>query len=372
MDPVTALMDQLNLPADWAWLVERRFAGSELWRWGALAAALAVSLLAAGIVRWVLRGAARGAQRRGHEGTSVLLTALDQATLFALLVAGLQIGARFLTLGPEWAAVSRTSLEVLGTLAVAYAVYCLVGVAGEWMRQWSARSQSRMDDMLVPMVRKISRAMVVVLALVQVSTILSDKPVTSVIAGLGVGGLAVGLAAQDTIKAVFGSMVIFADRPFELGDEITADGHTGVVESVGFRSTRFRTGDGHLVTIPNGQLANMTIVNISRRRNLQRKFSLPLAPSLSSDKLRQAREIVAGLLADHEGMDASLPPRVYLSEVTPPQLALSVNYWYHPADRWRFASFNERVNLEILERFAAAGIALAGAAPAPAEPPKPK
>jgi MscS family membrane protein len=160
-------------------------------------------------------------------------------------------------------------------------------------------------------------------------------------------------------------MVIFADRPFELGDEITADGQTGVVESVGFRSTRFRTNEGHLVTIPNGQLANLTIVNISRRRNLVRKFTLQLAPGQPAEKVQQALAAVNEILANHEGLDPAQPPRVHFTELTAANLTLSVQYWYHPADRWKFLAFSERVNLEILRRFRAAGIALAGAPPPP-------
>ena len=88
--------------------------------------------------------------------------------------------------------------------------------------------------------------------MLDVATILSDKPLTSVLAGLGVGGLALAVAAQDTIKNFFGSLMLFVDKPFEMGDRIVAGDTDGTVEEVGLRSTRIRTPEGHLVTIPKG------------------------------------------------------------------------------------------------------------------------
>ena len=213
--------------------------------------------------------------------------------------------------------------------------------------------------MLTPMVTTSLRGTIVVLVLVQIATILSDKPATSIIAGLGVGGLAVGLAAQDTIKNFFGSMMIFGDRPFEMGDEIAVDALGGNVELVGFRSTRFRTGEGHLVTIPNGELANKTIVNISRRPSLLRKVNLALSYDLPPAKIEAALSIVREILTDHEGQKPDKPARVFVNDFTPTAVNLLIQYWYHPPDWWKFVAFNERVNLEILRRFAAAEITFA-------------
>jgi MscS family membrane protein len=220
-----------------------------------------------------------------------------------------------------------------------------------------------MDDMLGPLISRILRTTIVIMVLVQVATILSDKPATSIIAGLGVGGLAIGLAAQDTIKNVFGSLMIFGDRPFELGDTITVDSNTGTVEAVGFRSTRFRTDQGFLISIPNGDLASKSIINISRRRNLVRNFTLPLSPSTTPEKLAEALEIIKQILADHEGMLPSLPPRVTFTDISPAAYSVQVIYWYHPPDTRKFALFGEQVNLQILSRFRDAEISLAGIVP---------
>jgi MscS family membrane protein len=211
----------------------------------------------------------------------------------------------------------------------------------------------------VPLVRTSLQGTIIVLVLVQIATNLSGETATSIIAGLGVGGLAVGLAAQDTIKNFFGSMMIFGDRPFEMGDEISVDSLSGKVETVGFRSTRFRTGDGHVVTIPNGELANKPIVNISRRQSLQRKLELALSHEVGEEKMLAAIEIVQQILSGHEGQSPDKPPRVFFSDITPTALNLQVMYWYSPPDWWHFMALNQRVNLDILRRFEEAGIQFA-------------
>jgi MscS family membrane protein len=197
------------------------------------------------------------------------------------------------------------------------------------------------------------------LALVQIATILSNKPMTSVVAGLGVGGLAIGLAAQDMIKNFFGSIMIFSDRPFELGDRIQVDDYDGTIEAVGFRSTQVRTLDGHVVTVPNGALANKAIRNVSRRPNIRRIFNVGITYDTPPDKVELALGLVKEILTDHEGQDPEMPAHVYFDQFQDSSLNLFVIYWYHPADWWAYCRFSERVNLEILKRFNEAGIEFA-------------
>jgi len=269
------------------------------------------------------------------------------------------VGMAFLSLHPAVSSISDSITSVLVATAVGYVAYSMVDVVDTWLRRISQSASSRMDEMLVPLVRTSLRATIVILVIVQIMTIVSDKPVTSVIAGLGIGGLAIGLAAQDTIKNVFGSVMIFGDRPFELGDEIIVDAFRGNVEMVGIRSTRFRTGDGHLITIPNGELANKTIVNVSRRQALTRNLNLPLSYEMPPEKAERAVAIVKEILAGRPELNTQSPPQVFLSELTATSMTLLVNYLVSPPDWWRFVAFNEFVNLEILRRFRAEEIRLA-------------
>jgi MscS family membrane protein len=339
------------------WLTEISFADHELWRWIAVVMATAMAMTIGKLVRILFTRAAKQAEVRSQQVFAVVLSSLSKSIVPFAFAIGLSIGITFLKRFPP--DIINKIIGVAMVCALGYAAYNLVTVIDYWLRSFSSRTSSRLDDMLAPLVTKSVRAMVVILAIVQIVQVVSGMAPASLIAGLGVGGLAIGLAAQDTIKNIFGSVMIFSDRPFELGDEITVDGNTGIVETVGFRSTRFRTGTGHVITIPNGDLAGKAIINVSRRRNLSRTLNLPLPSDLPPQRIEQAIDLVKDILANHEGMLPSMPPKVVFTDITPTSLNLQVQYWFHPADGGRFNALNERVNFEILRRFQAAGIALA-------------
>jgi MscS family membrane protein len=171
--------------------------------------------------------------------------------------------------------------------------------------------------------------------------------------------LAIGLAAQDTIKNFFGSLMIYADRPFELGERIVVDGFDGPVEAVGFRSTRIRTLDGHVVTVPNGELAYKTIQNVGKRPYIRRVMNIRLASDTSPELVRKALEILRELLEDHEGIREELPPRVFLHDFLETAINVRAIYWYHPPNYWGYCDHGERLNLNIVDRYTAEGIRFA-------------
>ncbi len=283
------------------------------------------------------------------------LRGVARSAPFLAFTIGLFSGINLIELGPAEDFVS-TSVAVLFTLAVATTAFFLVDAPSLWLVRRASGTPSKMDDMLAPIISKSLKATIVVLAIVQVAQILSGKEVTSILAGLGIGGLAFALAAQDTIKNFFGSMVLLADKPFEIGDRINIDGHDGPVEEVGLRSTRIRTLDGHLVTIPNGEMANKTIWNIAKRPYIRRLFNIGITYGTAPEKVREAKTILEELMKDHEGMDPEFPPRVYFNNFESSSLNLLCIYWYHPPAYWDFMDFTEQLNLKILERFNAAGI----------------
>lgn len=142
--------------------------------------------------------------------------------------------------------------------------------------------------------------------------------------------MAIALAAQDTVKNFFGSVVLFVDKPFEIGDRISVDGHDEPVEEVGLRSTKIRTLDGHLVTVPNGTLANQTIQNIGKCPYIRRIANLTITYDTPPEKIDRALEIVKETLDNHKGMHEDLPPRIYFNDLNSDSLNLMVIYWYHP------------------------------------------
>ena len=351
--------DRTQIVKDVPWHRSLEIAGNSVWRIGAIFLALLIAWVIGRVLRFLLTSSATRLEKRGRHFSAVGLQAVARAVVMVALVAGLQAGLQFLVMIPVVESAASTIVAILFTLAIAFAIWCLVDVVNAWLLAMATKTASKLDDMLAPMIRTSMRVTVIILTLVQVATVLSDKPMTSIIAGLSVGGLAVGLAAQDLIKNFFGSIMIFSDRPFELGDRIQVDDFDGEVEAVGFRSTRVRTLDGHLVTIPNGELANKSIRNVAKRPNIRRILNVGVTYDTSPEKLQEAIDILKDVLTDHEGQAEDLPARVFFNEFQDSSLNLFAIYWYHPADWWRYCGFSQWVNMEVYKRFNEAGIEFA-------------
>ena len=134
---------------------------------------------------------------------------------------------------------------------------------------------------------------------------------------------------------------------------------TGPVERVGFRSTRIRTLDGHLVTVPNGEMASRTIHNIGKRPYIRRVMNIRISYDTPPEKVRQALAILRELLAEDDCMRDELPSRVFLDDFLETAINIRAIYWFHPADYWDYCDFGEQLNLQVIERFRDAGIRFA-------------
>lgn len=334
-------------------------AGMALWRVGAFFAIVLLAMAVGKILRIAFERLAKRADKRDHPIRESLYDALSRAMGYLLLAFGLKFAGELLVVSETITDVVSTSTSCLIVVAIAYALWEAMDIIDVWIKGRSAQTTTKMDDMLAPLVRKSLRVTIVVFTFLQLGTILSDKPLTSILAGLGVGGLAVALAAQDTIKHFFGSLLILGDKPFELGDRVQVDGVDGPVEEVGFRSTRIRTLEGNLVSIPNGDLANKVITNVTRRKSIRRIMNLGVTYDTSPEKLQLALSIVKTALEDHEGLDPEMPPRVFFNDFNDSSLNIFAIYWYHPPDWWAYCEMSEKLNFEILRRFNEEGIEFA-------------
>lgn len=173
-------------------------------------------------------------------------------------------------LGRYLSIVLRTLLPVYVTMLL----YRFVDLLSLYFTRLASRTETTLDDQLVPLVRKSLKAFVVLIGGLWILSAL-NVPIIPLLTGLSLGGLAFALAAQDTLKNFFGSVMIFIDKPFQIGDWISADNLDGTVEEVGFRSTRIRTFRDSVQSIPNGKLADMLIDNHGLR--VYRRFSTKLS-----------------------------------------------------------------------------------------------
>jgi MscS family membrane protein len=341
-------------------LTEFKVAGNALWRPVLFCVTVLLALVLGKLLRMsLLRTAGVVETRRAL--LAVVLRALARAAVLLAFALGIWLSANGQTLILPAPAQSFFELaaRALLTLGVGFTLFALTDIVDFLLGRVAARTASRVDDMLAPLVGKSVRITIAVLVGAELIQSFSDRPLTSLLAGLGVGGLALALAGQETIKNFFGSLMIVADRPFEIGDRIMVDGHDGPVEAVGLRSTKIRTLEGHLVTIPNGEIVSKNIQNIGRRPHIRRLADITITYDTAPATVARALAILREILHEHEGMHPDFPPRVYFTDFNDCSLNLRIIYWYHPPDYWNYLAFSERVNMQILERFNAEGIEFA-------------
>jgi len=288
----------------------------------------------------------------------VLEAALWPIRLLLVLLAIIAI-SEFLPLSPFWSPIFETSISVLSTLALVIFIYRLIELLVYELASFAQREDNLLDQTFVQMMRLIARIIVIVFGAIYLIRAISGKPLSALLAGLGIGGLAVALAAQDTLKNFFGSIMIMLDKPFTPGQRVTFGGYDGTVEEIGFRSTRLRTLTGHLVTIPNEKIATDSVENIARRPSIRRLANITITYDTHLAKVQKAVEIIREILNNHEGMDPDFPPRVYFNEFNADSLNILMVYWYFPPDYWAYLEFTQRVNMEIMRRFEEEGIEFA-------------
>ena len=244
-----------------------RMLGMELWQGLALALIVLFALVLRQLIRFVLKHRLAGfAERRGARLTAELVKvfATPGAMLFAVLTLRLAYPQLGLPLGVALGL--STALRASVIVALVLALYRLVDVLAAHLATRAEQTGSGLDDQMVPLVRT---SMKIVLVIVGVLVLLQNLNVDvgSLLAGLGIGGLAMALAAKDTIANFFASVMIFIDRPFRIGDLVKVEDVEGRVEEVGFRSSRIRTLGDSLVTLPNARLAEAKIENMGARRH---------------------------------------------------------------------------------------------------------
>ena len=320
---------------------------------------LAAALLVGLIIRFALPRTTLSKRMQSNGTMHKIMRSITAPLLLLSVTIGFRIALISTGIGKQLAPPIHVAISILTIITGTLFCFRLSHIIECVLKKSLSKSKNRIDDMLAPVARKSVQILIILIAVLMIAQNLSGQTMASILTGLGVGGLAIALAAQETIKNFFGSIVICTDKPFELNERITVDGVDGTVEHVGFRSTRIRTLAGHLVTIPNGELANKSIENIARRPHIKRVLNIGITYDTPPEKMERALQIIKELLDNHEGMKEDFPPRVFFDDFGAFSLNILVIYWYHPADYWSYKAFSQKFNTNLLKRFNAEGIEFA-------------
>jgi MscS family membrane protein len=331
-----------------------QFLDIALWQW----IGLLVLVLLTAIVSWVLTVVAVRALETLVSRTKTTIDDRLRAgaagpVRLALAVLIFRGGLVPLGLGVEASKFLSALLSALFTVAVAWLLIRVCDVLSDWVKEELIERGQVGATALVPPGRKFVKALLVIVALVAILSNFGFN-VAALLAGLGVGGIAVALAAQKTIENLFGGLILYADRPVRVGDFCLFGDKMGTIEEIGIRSTRIRTLEHSVITVPNATFSNMELDNLTLRERIRLRAILTVRYETTPDQMRYILVEIRKLLYSHERIIPDTP-RVRFINFGAFSLDLEVLAYANTTDWAEFLGIREDIFLRIMDIIEASG-----------------
>ncbi len=271
---------------------------------------------------------------------------INRPSGYLLFALALDIGARFLEVDASIMDFVHHVSRTLVIVAVAAIIYGFVDVTVFSRRRLFLLTGLAVDEALIPFIRTGVKLLAWVLALVIIIQVWGYD-VSGLIAGLGIGGLAISLAAQETLSNIFGFATIVSDRPLVVGEYVKTPDVEGIIERVGLRSTRVRQLDQAVVTVPNSKMASSTILNWSRLAKRQINLTLGVTYATTPDQMEALLEGLRTMLKQRETVDPDSVV-VYFIEFGGSALNVLIRCYVNFSDWGAFTAEKEKILLEIM------------------------
>lgn len=352
------------IPSEWVralppWL-HGEFYGQQAWQWAFMTASFTLLMIAIYCLQIVIRVVSRSWTPAWQSRLSLLipLAALIMANEMEAFIADeIFITGEVM----QWVRHLSATIWLIAFIAIIQIVANLV------IAQVTARMSSPKVSIDLQLARFGIRIGSILLASVVLIQGLSRMgvPLATVLTGAGVTGLAIALAAQESLRNIFGSMMLLLDKPFQVGQRIKVRGHEGTVEEIGLRSTKIRLLNGHVTSIPNDDVAKADIENVGQRPFIKRVMDITITYDTPPEKIDEAMDIVKDILAiqilDGEEINRHIntvgyEPRMAFNELNSDSLNIRVMYWYFPPEYWDYMAHATYVNRALIKRFNEAGI----------------
>ncbi len=337
-------------------LFASRFLGNTAEEWLVSAAFIVGGIVVGKVVSWITTNIQRSlSAKTKNKVDDIVLAIVEKPLVLIVSVAGIAVGVDKLHIDASVQAWVDKSFNVVVALVAAWTLSRILdAVIDEYIAPLVEKSEGDLDDQLLPIIRKSFKAVIWVFAVV-VALKNVGYDVGPLLAGLGLGGVAIALAAKDTISNFFGSVAVFIDRPFKINDRIKIAGYDGTVVEIGIRTSRLKTLDNRIVTIPNASFASSPIENVTSEPNSKVVQTLELARANKHEKLVEAVETLKAIGKEIEGTDGE--PAAGVASIG--EYSYKVTFVFYVKKGADYLGTINAVNLEVLKRFERAGIALA-------------
>ena len=285
----------------------------------------------------------------------ILLAAIQKPVVAVIVFLGIRQGIDTLTVAPGVAPWVDKVIVIMISCAVAYALQKLFdGLIEEYLVPYVQKSEGNLDDQLLPILRKL--VVIIVWAITVLFAIKeAGYDIGALLAGLGIGGVAIALAAKDTLSNFFGSVAIFVDRPFMINDRVKVAGYDGTIVEIGIRTSRLKTLDNRVVTLPNSLFTAGAIENVSSEPSTKITSVVQFEQSVGYEGVKKALEILKDIGDNGPGLAAG----AVASFTAFGESSYDVTFIYFIAKGADYFATVNATNLEVLRRLAEAHLPLA-------------
>jgi MscS family membrane protein len=274
-----------------------------------------------------------------------------------IMLSIIYLGSAHIQYPPTWNLAAETEIGLRMLIAKGFAliyVYSifwillkLIDYIGLILSKKAEETANKMDDQLIPFIIEIAKIVTYIFALVVVVGNVFDSDITALATGLGIGGIAIAMASKESLENLLGSFTIFLDQPFTLGDTVTVGAVTGTVEKVGFRSTRIRTFDKSLVTVPNKKMIDAELDNLGMRPVRRVKFNVGLTYETEPAQIKAIVTDIQTMINQHEKTNQD--GKVRFQEFGASSLDILVMYFVNSPKWDDLIDVKEDVNYKIME-----------------------
>jgi MscS family membrane protein len=345
--------------------------GNSILQWASLVGILGLSVVAGRVTIWRLNKAVHSLfDERDKNVDDLLTSAFEQPLFLMLILCGVLLGFNILTVSPTLADWFRKIWQFLFTITTTWMVSRLYDIVHfAYLVEQLQKKHAYFDDQLMSGLRTAIKVVIWVLGFILALNNVGYD-VTAVMAGLAIGGLAVALAAQDTVANLFGGVTIFAQQPFKMGDRIEVQGINGWVKLIGLRTTKLEDVHGQEITVPNKFLSQYPVKNTSGRSSYVVNVILPLNPAADPETLQKFTDSVKNLLEHCAGLEANRGVGIQGFE----RNAINVEFWYeikrltagnaerYSDDYTQIVEVRSQINLQVLAEMKAWGLEYAAPA----------
>ena len=321
--------------------------------WGTSLLIVAVALVAGKALYWLFGSVVKAfTAKTKTKLDDILIDMIEEPIVFAITVGGVWYGLNRLNLSETADAWIGGAVQGLIVLSVTWLVARLINsVFTHYLAPLAEESDNTLDDQLLPVARSSVNVIVWALGII-VALNNAGYDVGAVLAGLGIGGLALAMAARDTVANVFGGFTIFTDQPFTIRDRIRIEGFDGTVEEIGIRSTRIRTLSGTLVTVPNSTFSESAVENVSAEPSRKISLTLGLTYDTTAEGMQQGLNLLRQIAERNEHVEE----KVLTGFNGFGDFSMNLLFIYYIKKDADILDTQTEINMEILHRFTEAGL----------------